>query len=116
MISNIMEQYVKNTTKFIKSFTKMFFAEKYNEKISNEFISAYIESRIYSYGEAVDRFFYRRIYASLLKKRKELEKQYPKIKERVFEDNIKIYQFIFYIDGVRPINDLDEFVRLVCAI
>ena len=115
MTSNIMEQYVKNTKSFIKSFTKMFFAEKYNEKISNEFISAYIESRVYSYGEAVDRFFYRRIYASLLKKRKELQKQYPRIKERVFEDNIKIYQFIFYIDGVRPINDLDEFVRLVCA-
>ena len=115
MASNLMEQYIKNTTKFIKSFTKMFFAEKYNEEISNEFISTYIESRIYSYGESEQRFFYRRIYASLVKKKKELIKQFPKLDERVFEDNLKIYQFIFYIDGVRPINDIDEFVRLVCS-
>ena len=115
MTSNIMEQYVKNTTKFLKSFTKMFFAEKYNEDISNEFIDTYIESRIYSYGEDEQRFFYRRIYSNLIKKRKEIQKQNPKIKEEVLEDNIKIYQFIFFIDGVRPINDLDEFVRLICA-
>ena len=91
MASNLMEQYIKNTTKFIKSFTKMFFAEKYNEEISNEFISTYIESRIYSYGESEQRFFYRRIYASLVKKKKELIKQFPKLDERVFEDNLKIY-------------------------
>lgn len=115
MTSNLMDQYVKNTTIFIKSFTKMFFAEKYNEEISNEYISTYIESRIYSFGENEQRFFYRRIYASLVKKKKELQKQFPKIDERVLEDNLRIYQFIFYIDGVRPIADLDEFVRSICA-
>jgi len=115
MTSNLMDKYVKNTTTFLKSFTKMFFAEKYNEEISNEFISTYIDSRIYSYGENEQRFFYRRIYASLVKKKKELQKQFPKLDERVFEDNLRIYQFVFYIDGVRPISDLDEFVRLICA-
>jgi len=115
MTSNLMEQYVKNTKTFLKSFIKMFFAEKYNEKISNEFISTYIDSRIYSYGENEQRFFYRRIYASLVKRKRELEKEFPKIDERVFEDNLRIFQFIFYIDGVRPVTDLDEFVRIICA-
>ena len=115
MTSNLMDQYVKNTTKFLKSFTKMFFAEKYNEEISNEFILTYIDSRIYSFGEEQQRFFYRRIYASLVKRKHELEKEFPKLDEKVFEDNLKIYQFIFYIDGVRPIADLNEFVRLICA-
>ena len=115
MTCNLMEQYVKNTKSFLKSFTKIFFAEKYNEKISDEFISTYIDSRIYSYGEAEQRFFYRRIYASLVKRKKELEKEFPKLDEKIFEDNLRLYQFIFYIDGVRPIGDLDEFVRLICA-
>lgn len=115
MTSNLMEQYVKNTKTFLKSFTKMFFAEKYNEKISDEFISTYIDSRIYSYGETEQRFFYRRIYASLVKRKKELEKEFSKLDEKIFEDNLRLYQFIFYIDGVRPITDLDEFVRIICA-
>ena len=115
MTSNLMEQYIKNTKTFLKNFTKMFFAEKYNEKISNELISTYIDARIYNYGEENQRFFYRRIYASLVKRKKELQKENPKLDEQLLEDNLKIYQFIFYIDGVRPITDLEEFVRIICA-
>lgn len=115
MTSNLMEQYIKNTKTFLKNFTKMFFAEKYNEEISNELISTYIDARIYNYGEENQRFFYRRIYASLVKRKKELQRENPKLDEQLLEDNLKIYQFIFYIDGVRPITDLEEFVRIICA-
>ncbi len=115
MASNIMEQYVKKTKTFLKEFTKMFFAEKYNEEISNEYISKYIEARIYNFGDNEHRFFYRRIYASLVNCKKELEKEFPKIDEKVLEDNLKVYQFIFYIDGVRPIADLNQFVKMICA-
>ena len=115
MVSNIMEQYVKNTRNFLKNFTKMFFAEKYNEEISNEFISTYIDARIYNFGVSEHRFFYRRIYSSLVNRKKELEKEFPKVDGKVLEDNLKVYQFIFYIDGVRPIADLNEFVKMICA-
>ena len=115
MASNIMEQYVKNTENFLKNFTKMFFAEKYNEDISNEFISAYIDARIYNFNNAEHRFFYRRIYSSLVNRKKELEKELPKVDGKVLEDNLKVYQFVFYIDGVRPIADLNEFVKMICA-
>ena len=115
MTSNLMDKYIKHTKTFLKNFTKMFFAEKYNEKISNEFISTYIDSRIYNYGDDTQRFFYRKIYASLAKRKKELKKEYPRIEDAVLEENLKIYQFVLYIDGVRPIADLDEFVRLICS-
>ena len=114
MISNLMEQYLKITRNLIKNFTKMFFAEKYNEHISNEYISTYIDARIYNFGEDTQRFFYRRIYLSLLNKKKELEKQFDKIDEKFLEDNVKIYQYIFYIDGVRPLTDLNEFAKMIC--
>ena len=113
MTSNIMEQYIKNTKLFIRDFTKMFFAQKYNEDISNEFISTYIEARIYNFGDVTHRFFYRRIYASLIEKKQELQKKDKKIDEELLEENLKIYQFIFYLDGVRPITDIDELIKSI---
>ena len=114
MTSNLMEQYIKKTTTFLKNFTKMFLAEKYNEEISNEYIAAYIDSRIYNYGETEKKFFYKRIYASLLEKKNEIQKLYPKIDENVLENHLKLYEFVFYIDDVRPISDLTEFVNTIC--
>ena len=62
MTTNIMEQYIKNTKVFIKDFTKLFFLDKYNEEISKEYIEAYIEARIYNFGDNTQRYFYKRIY------------------------------------------------------
>lgn len=109
MTTNIMEQYVKNTKVFIKEFTKMFFLEKYNEEISNEYIDTYIDSRIYNFGETSQRFFYRRIYLSLVEKKTKLEKN-KELDKSIIEKNLKLYQFVFFIDGVRPITDVDEFI------
>lgn len=114
MANNLMEQYVKNTKKYLENFTKTFLAEKYNKEISDEYISTYIEARIYNFGDTEQKFFYRRIYASLLNKKNELKKDFPKIDEESLEDNLKIYQFIFYIDGVRPISDLEDFTKSIC--
>ena len=91
MITNLMENYLKITTDFIKNFTKLFFLNDYNEEISNEYILAYIDSRIYNYSETDDRFFYRRIYSVLLNKKKELKKIYKNIDEKILDDNLSIY-------------------------
>jgi len=109
MTSNIMEQYIKNTKVFINNFTKIFFAENYNEKISNEYIDTYIDARIYNFGETSQRFFYRRIYFSLMEKKIKLEEN-KELDKSIVEKNLKLYQFIFFIDGVRPITDIDEFI------
>ena len=114
MTSNLMEQYIKKTTTFLKNLTKMFLAEKYDETVSNEYIDAYIDSRIYNFGETEQKFFYKRIYASLLERKNEIRKLYPKIDEKILEDHLELYQFVFYIDDVRPISDLTEFVNTIC--
>ena len=114
MTTNLMDQYIQNTRNNIKDFTKMFFGEEYNEEISNEYIDTYIESRIYNFGEGKDKFFYIRINSNLSIKKNELQMRFPKIEEKVLDDNLRIYQFVFYIDGVRPIADLPQFCKLVC--
>ena len=48
MVDNIMNNYIKITKKFVTNFTKAFFLEYYDEDISNEFISTYIDARIWS--------------------------------------------------------------------
>ena len=118
MTTNIMQQYIKITKNFIKTFTKMFLAEKYNEKISNEYIKTYIEARIYNFGEEKQRFFYRRIYETLMNKKEELiENLDKKNKEKftqILDANLKLYQYIFYADGVRKYADLEEFSKTIC--
>lgn len=112
MTTNLMDNYLKKTREFIKEFTKIFFLDKYNEEISNEYIEAYIDSRIYNYVEVEHRFFYRRIYWALLNKKKDLQKE--KYDEKLLDDNLKMYQFIFYLDGVRPLLNLEEFCFFIC--
>ena len=114
MTANLMDQYIQNTRNNIKDFTKMFFGEEYNEEVSNEYIDTYIESRIYNFGEGEDKFFYIRINSNLSIKKNELQMRFPKIEEKVLDDNLRIYQFVFYIDGVRSIADLPQFCKLVC--
>ena len=113
MVTNLMENYIKNTKTFLKEFTKIFFLEKYDEQVSNEYINTYIDARIYNFGETNQRFFYRRIYLSLMNKKDEMLQDTENLDEKFLEDMLKMYQFIFYIDGVREIANLEEFFDLM---
>ncbi len=114
MVNNLMQQYIRNTKEFLKKFTKIFFAEDYNENISNEYIDSYIEARVYNYYEEEHRFFYTRIYEVLSNKKSELEKQCEKEEKEIVEKNLKMYQLVFYIDGVRSVDNIEEFAKIIC--
>ncbi len=114
MTTNIMQAYINRIEKFIRDFNQMFFLEKYDKEIEDEYIETYIDARIYNFGDEKQRFFYRRIFASLINTKKEIKKQNPKIDEKMLENMLKIYQFIFYIDGVRQMPDLREFCKNIC--
>ena len=94
MTTNIMQAYINRTEKFLKDFNKMFFLEEYDKEIEQEYIETYIDARIYNYGEEKQRFFYRRIFASLIKTNKEIKKENPKIDEKILENMLKIYQHL----------------------
>ena len=114
MTTNLMDDYIKITKNFLKDFTKAFFAEKYKEAISNEYIEAYIETRIYNFGGEEHRFFYRRIYTNLIKKSKEIKENSPILDGQLIEDNLKMYQYVFYFDGVRGIQEPKAFIKEMC--
>ena len=69
MITNVMQQYTRITTYFLKEFTKAFLQEQYVEKISNAYISTYVEVRLCNFGNDELKFFYRRIYETLNSKK-----------------------------------------------
>lgn len=114
MTTNIMQPYINRTEKFLKDFNKMFFLEEYDKEIEQKYIETYIDARIYNYGEERQRYFYRRIFASLINTKKEIKKQNPRIDEKMLENMLKIYQFIFYIDGVRQMPELKDFCKNMC--
>lgn len=114
MPNNLMEQYVKNTRKFIENYSKLYLGDLYQKKISDEYIDVYIESRIHNYGESEQKFFYKRIYTSLENKKNELKQTFEKKDEHSILKNLQMYQSILYIDGVRPMLDLKEFIKITC--
>lgn len=114
MTTNLMDEYIKITKTFLKDFTKAFFAEKFVDAISNEYIKAYIEARIYNFEEEKHRFFYRRIYINLIKKSKEIKENSSILDRQLIDDNLKMYQYVFYFDGVRGISDLKTFIKEMC--
>ena len=114
MTSNLMQQYIKMTETFLSDFSQLFLSELYNEKISKEYINTYIEARMYNLGEEESRFFYKRIYDTLTNKNRELKKECKEEDKESLDKNLQMYQYVFYIDDVRQMPEISEFVRIVC--
>lgn len=115
MTTNIMQTYLNRTETLLKDFNKVFFLEEYDKEIEKNYIETYIDARIYNFGEEKQRYFYRRIFASLINTKREIKKQNPRVNETILENMLKIYQFIFYIDGIRQIQDLKDFCKIICT-
>ena len=111
MTYNIMAEYTEHTRKFLRTFMQEFFKEQYDKDITNEYIETYIEARYNNYGgNENQRVFYRRIYSALKKSEEKLIYNQYEENHKMIKDMLELYQYIFYIDFVRPINkDLKDF-------
>lgn len=113
MTYNIMAEYVAHTREFLKEFMQEFFKEQYDEDISNEYIETYIEARYSNYGgNENQRVFYRRIYSALKKAEEKLIYNQYEENHQLIKNMLETYQYIFYIDFVRPLKkDLRDFIN-----
>lgn len=113
MTYNIMAEYIEYTKKFLREFMEEFFKEQYDKEITDEYIETYIEARYNNYGgNENQRVFYRRIYSALKKAEEKLEYNQDEEKHQEIKNMLEIYQYIFYIDFVRPLKkDLREFIN-----
>lgn len=112
MTYNIMAEYTGYTKKFIHELMQEYFKEQYDHEIVEEYTETYIEARYNNYGgNENQRVFYRRIYSALQEKAKSLEYNADEEKHQVIKNMLETFQYIFYIDFVRPIKiELKEFV------
>lgn len=110
MISNVMDSYIKYTQKQITQYIRLILKSKYDKDISNEFLETYINVRYLNYEQSDERLFYKKVNKALEEKKAELEKKYPYDK-KIIENIFEIYDYIIYIDNVRKIRDLDEFLQ-----
>jgi hypothetical protein len=113
MTYNIMAEYTDHTRKFLREFMQEFFKEQYDKDITDEYIETYIEARYNNYGgNEKQRVFYRRIYSALKKSEEKLIYNQYEEYHTMIKNMLELYQYVFYIDFVRPINkDLKEFVN-----
>lgn len=112
MTCNIMSEYIKYTIDFLRKFTKEFFREKNIPRASEQYIEAYVEARYLNYGgNKTQRVFYRRVYSALQEKNIEIKYNSNEEEHQTLDNMLELYQYIFYIDFVRPLNeDLIDFV------
>ena len=113
MTYNIMAEYIDYTKKFLQELLEEYFKEQYDKEIAKEYIDTYIEARYSNYGgNEKQRVFYRRIYSALQKKSQELEYNADEEKHKIIKNMLETFQYIFYIDFVRPIKiELKEFIN-----
>lgn len=113
MTYNIMAEYIDYTKKFLQELFEEYFKEQYDKEIAKEYIDTYIEARYSNYGgNEKQRVFYRRIYSALQKKSQELEYNADEEKHKIIKNMLETFQYIFYIDFVRPIKiELKEFIN-----
>lgn len=112
MTYNIMAEYTEYTKKFLYELLQEYFKEQYDKELAKEYIETYMEARYNNYGgNENQRVFYRRIYSALQKKESELEYNADEEKHQIIKNMLETFQYIFYIDFVRPLKiELKEFI------
>lgn len=110
-----MSEYIAYTKRFLEKFMKLYFQKKYNSKIAKHYIETYIEARYDNYGgNEKQRVFYRRIYSALQVTCESMKYTFDEKELQTIENMLEVYQYVFYIDFVRPLRmELKEFVKQI---
>lgn len=118
---NFFADYVEANRKTIYKYLKFIFKKEYNQEVAEEYVENYINARYYnlSYKEN-NRVFYLRIKESLLKvmqqllEKNEAEKKRTgdyvnyRRKEKIIEDMFTAFDYIFFFDKVRDIENMKK--------
>ena len=102
---NLMDEYIDFTSKKIKKYVRMILRSKYDEKIVQEFLKTYINSRYYNIIEESSRPFYLKITDELNKKQKILNEKDEDGKELVIEVTKQIFVYMLFFDNVRKVEN-----------
>ncbi len=110
---NIMGDYINLQKNHINNCMRLLLGENYNKNISNIMLKRYINVR-YLNNDLTEKhkFFYRRIYFELQKEAEKLTEEFSNL-AKVIDSYLKMFQYIFYLDGVRNIEDIDAFAQNV---
>ena len=112
-MNNIIEKHISKTSKRLKKYLSIILKSKYDKDFAEELIQTYIDARYYNYGTDNNiKFFYRRIYDSLIKKSEKLF-QKNKTRREDIENTLILFQYLFYFDFVRDNIDIKNVVELI---
>ncbi len=108
---NIMNEYLKITEKYITKYFKVILENRFNKKISDEFIKTYIEARYYDMEESQSRNELKsNILKKIYKKAELLLNEFPK-QEVIIEQIKNFYKYILYFDNVIHKKDTEKLIN-----
>lgn len=108
---NVMNEYIKITKKFITDYFRLILGNKFNRKISDEFLESYIQTRYYETDENTNRNELKKdILRRIEIKKKELIQMYPENKKNI--ENFKVfYTYVPYFDYVIQTKELEKIIN-----
>lgn len=104
-MKNLMDEYIDFTSKKIKKYVRMILRSKYDERIVQEFLRTYINSRYYNINEESSRPFYLKITDELNRKQKILNEKDEEGKELAIEVTKQIFVYMLFFDNVRKVEN-----------
>lgn len=113
MTINIMGKYINITKKEINTYMKLIFDKRFNKKISETYLDAYINFRYYNYYDYNNQSSYKSFLLDILKeKERNLIEEYPK-KKTLIENMSLFYYYILKFDNLYDeVRIKEEIVKL----
>lgn len=113
MYCNIIETYINFTEKNILEYLKMILEINYDKKIATELTKSYIDARYYNYGDSENvKTFNKKVFNSLKLQYERLKQKYPK-KATLILETFNLFNYIFYIDGLKKDRTLEQVAKSV---
>ena len=108
-MKNIVNQYIEMSKENLTQYMKLIFNDKYDPKVSDEYIERYINTRYYNYVENEEMTLKTRTMLALKNTRARLLATYPE-KSEIIEDMYLFYHYIMYIDNTLWCKSIDEII------
>ncbi len=113
MSCNVMNEYIKLTQKEINSYMKLIFDNKFNKKICDGFIEAYMKVRYYNYEMPnSENTFRKKILESIDLEMEKLIKEIPD-KEKVIRQIHAFCPFMLYFDNVTYYRNIKRILERI---
>lgn len=108
MTYNVLEEYIKITSKEINDYMKLIFENKYLKRISDKYIEAYLNVRFYNFYPKDENLTFRKNFLNAIKQAEQKIVEENPDNQKLIENMGLFYYYILYFDKISYRKDINE--------